>query len=251
MGLGTLLGIGKSHTRERFFWHTDIHSHICPGIDDGSPNVERSVRLVEGMADMGITRMIVTPHVTDEVFPNTPDILAESYMQLVDAVEQAGIDMKFNYSAEYRIDDLFFHFLENDMLRPLPGNYILVENSWLQERLDLSSVMFDLQNEHGLRPILAHPERYTYYHHDRERYEKLHASGVMFQVNLLSLSGYYGRDCRQVAEWLLQKDMVDFVGSDLHRSAHLEAIHGYLNSKDFARLEAKAHLIKNDTAFPD
>lgn len=249
MGITSLFK-SRSH-REKFFWHTDIHSHVCPGIDDGSPSVERSVELVRGMADFGITRMIVTPHVTDETFPNTPDIIAESYLRLTEGVAHAGIQMRFNYSAEYRIDDLLVHFLETNQVRPLPGDYLLVENSWFQERMGIQAFMFDLQNTYGLRPILAHPERYPYYQRNRSRYKELHDVNVMFQVNLLSLSGHYGKECKQTAEWLLDNDLVDFVGSDLHRQGHIDSIRQYLDSKEYTHLEAKSHLIKNDTAFPE
>ncbi len=232
------------------FWHTDLHSHVCPGIDDGSPNVETSVELVRSMSQLGFTRMIVTPHVTDEVFPNTPDIISASYLRLTDAVSNAGIEMQFNYSAEYRIDQLLYDFLDQGIVRPLPGRHLLIECRWLQEHYDLDTFIYTLRNDHGLIPILAHPERYTYYHHHLNRYQELHDLGVLFQVNLLSLAGHYDKGCKQVAEWLLDHDLVEFVGSDLHRRSHIESLRRYFTSRDYRKLVAKQHLILNDTAFP-
>ena len=242
---------GLFHTRQlpEIFWHTDIHSHVCPGIDDGSPSPQKSVQLVRGMAALGFTRMIVTPHVTDETFPNTPLTIAESFARLRLACLEAGLDMEFHCSAEYRIDDILYAMLGQDTVSPLPGGYLLVENSWFQEPFALDSFMFDLQNDKGLKPILAHPERYGYYQRHRERLEELHDAGVHLQVNLLSLAGHYGRHARQTAEWLLSHDMVSFVGSDLHRLSHLDAIHDYLCSRDYRKLESKSHLILNDTLF--
>lgn len=233
------------------FWHTDLHSHVCPGIDDGARSAERSVNLVRAMADFGFTRMIVTPHVTDETFPNTPAVIASSYLSLTESCRRAGVEMRFNCSAEYRIDDLLTHYLQTGQVRPLPGGYLLVENSWLQEPFALDAFLFALRNEYKLIPILAHPERYPYYHNHRERYEQLHDQGVMFQVNLLSLAGHYDRACRHIGEWLLDHDYIDFIGSDLHRLRHIESLRSYFCSRDYRKLEAKAHLIKNDTAFPE
>lgn len=241
------LHIRRSRKMPELFWHTDIHSHVCPGIDDGSPNAERSVRLVESMEELGFTRMIVTPHVTDEVFPNTPDVIAASYLRLTESCRQAGLRMKFNCSAEYRIDALLFDMLRAGVVRPLPGDYLLVENSWMQEPMNLVNFFFDLRSRYGFKPILAHPERYQYYQRHRERYLELKEGGIFFQVNLLSLAGHYDKACKQTAEWLLDRKLIDFVGSDLHRLSHIESIRNYFLSKDYQKLEAIAPQILNDT----
>lgn len=231
------------------FWHTDIHSHVCPGIDDGARSIERSVQLVKAMHEMGFRRMIVTPHVTDGSFPNSPADIASAYLSLTERCAQEGIDMWFGCSAEYRIDDLLMHYLETKQVRPLPGNHLLVENSWVQEPFALDAFLFDLRSTYGLIPVLAHPERYPYYHNHKERYEQLHDQGVLFQINILSLAGHYDRGCRNVAEWLLDHNLVDFIGSDLHRLRHLDSIRNYLCSRDYRKLESKADLIKNDLLF--
>lgn len=237
----------RSKRMPELFWHTDIHSHVCPGIDDGSPSPERSVQLVKAMHDFGFRRMIVTPHVTDEVFPNTPEVIAESYIRLTEACMRAGIDMQFSCSAEYRIDELLFEFLSRGQVRPIGREYLLVENSWMQEPANLEAFLFELRSKHGFKPILAHPERYVYYQRHRERYEALRAQGIFFQVNLLSLAGHYDKACKHTAEWLLEHGMVDFIGSDLHRMAHVESLRNYFTSRDFSKLEAVAHSILNDT----
>lgn len=203
------------------------------------------------MCDIGFTRMIVTPHVTDEVFPNTPEIIAESYLKLTESCRQAGLPMKFNYSAEYRIDELLYHFLRTNQVRPLPGDYLLVENSWMQEPVELVDFLFTLRSEYGYKPILAHPERYVYYQRHRERYTFLRSQGIFFQINLLSLAGHYDKACKQTAEWLLDNKMIDFIGSDLHRMGHIESIRAYLCSKEFQKLEACAPQILNDTLVPE
>lgn len=237
----------RQHKIPRLFWHTDLHSHVCPGIDDGARDASRSVQLVEAMQELGFTRMVVTPHVTDEVFPNTPQVIHESYIRLQEACRLADLHMAFNCSAEYRIDELLFQLLEERQVRPLPGGYLLVENSWMQEPMNLTGFLFEVRNTYGFKPVLAHPERYVYYHRHRERYRELHDAGILFQVNLLSLAGHYDKACRQAGEWLLEQKMVDFIGSDLHRASHIESIRRYLASSDYHRLEAAAPYILNDT----
>ncbi len=234
---------------DHLFFQTDVHSHMCPGIDDGARNTRHALGLIEQMHELGIRKMIITPHVTDETFPNTPEIISKAFDKISNAVSSVGMDMQLDYSAEYRIDDLLFTYLKEGIVRPMPNDYILVENSWIQEPFGLDSFLFNLQSEYGLKPILAHPERYQYYQPEKNRYKMLNELGILFQVNLLSLSGYYGKPSKQVAEWLLDNNYVDFIGSDLHHSAHIEAIKRYINTKDYKKLTDKAKLIKNDIAF--
>lgn len=198
------------------------------------------------MADLGFTHMVATPHVTDETFPNTPLNIAESFGHLRHACEQAGIRMQLRCSAEYRIDDILYAMVADRTVSPLPGGWLLVENSWFQEPFGLDGFLFDLRSKHGLKPIMAHPERYNYYQRHRERLEQLHGNNVALQINLLSLAGHYGKQARQTAEWLLSHGMVSFIGSDLHRMGHLDAIRDYLCSRDYRKLEAQADTILND-----
>lgn len=247
MKLFDFLHITRKNRLPELFWHTDLHSHICPGIDDGSPTVEKSVRLATAMQELGFTSMIVTPHTTDEVFPNTPSIVADSFNQLRTACAEAGLDMKFSVSCEYRIDEFLFDLLRRNMVFPLPGDYLLVENSWLQEPGSFDQFMFELRNTYGLKPILAHPERYPYYQKHRERYKQMHDNGILFQVNMMSLGSHPNHATRQTAQYLLDNKMIDFIGSDLHRTTHIEYIRDFLCSKNYRKLEKLAPQILNDT----
>lgn len=228
----------KSQSDEKLFFTTDIHSHVVPGIDDGSPSVERSVELVQRMMGWGLEKLIVTPHVTQDTFENTPDIISGAYSELQEGLRQAGIEIDMDYSAEYRVDEMFVEQLEEGIVRRLHGNFLLVENSYIQEAYNLDQILFQISMK-GFRPILAHPERYIYYYDKRQRYDELHGNGILFQVNLLSLAGYYGKEPKKIAEMLIEKDYVDFVGTDLHRRAHAEIIEKYIGSKDYRRHREK------------
>lgn len=218
----------------KLFFSTDIHSHVVPGIDDGSPSLERSVELVGKMKGWGLEKLIVTPHVTQDTFENTPEIISEAYGALRSGLDEAGIAIETDYSAEYRIDEMFVEQLEAGQVRRLHGDFLLVENSYIQEPYNIDEILFQI-SMNGFRPILAHPERYMYYYDKTERYDELHGKGILFQVNLLSLAGYYGKEPKKIAEMLIDKGYVDFLGTDLHRRAHTEMIDKYLTTKDYRR----------------
>ncbi len=227
---------------------TDIHCHILPGVDDGSPDVETSVALVERQRSWGIERIIATPHITEASFPNSPETLDPALDELLDALKSRGIDIPVSRASENRIDDYFREQLKGGFITTFPNNYILVENSFIQEPWQLDRFLFDLKIQ-GYRPILAHPERYFYYFEEHpERYDQLHHAGTLFQINVLSLAGAYSKKEKRVAEKLIEKGYVDFLGTDLHNFRHADIIDDYLTTKDahrhFAMLEGK---LLNDT----
>lgn len=238
----------KKKTAElpELFFHTDVHCHIMPGVDHGSPDEETSLKLIESEQTWGIERIILTSHVTESTFENNPDTLAAGFKRLTDAVASAGNHIRLAYSAEYRIDALFTEQYKNGMLVKMPGDYLLVENSFIQEPWGLDNLLFDLKIN-GFKPIMAHPERFGYYYNDKKRYTALHDAGNLFQINLLSLAGYHGADAKKIAEWLVEQGYADFLGTDMHHISHFEAIDKYLRSKDFKKLMPKLEkTVKND-----
>ncbi|MCM1077276.1 MAG: hypothetical protein NC411_07955 [Bacteroides sp.] len=242
--------LSKKSEPVKFPFKTDIHCHIVPGVDDGSPNVETSVELVRRMNNWGIERIIATPHITEVTFENTPDILDPALHELQDSLASTGLGIDLSRASENRIDDFFLSQLEKGQITTYPNNYILVENSFIQEPWQLDQILFDLKIK-GYRPILAHPERYYYYFDAHpERYDELHRAGTLFQVNVLSLAGAYSKKEKRTAEMLIEKGYVDFLGTDLHNFRHADVIDAYLTTKDarrhFAALEGK---IFNDKVF--
>lgn len=236
----------KKRQPSKLWFSTDIHCHILPGIDDGSPDVDTSVELIERMQQWGVKRIFASPHVTYGTFENTPDTVATARESLQAELTARGNDLVLSNSAEYRIDDLFLKCVEDGVLMLLPGKRVLVENSFMQEPWNLDQLLFDLQVK-GLSPILVHPERYSYYYGKKDRYKTIHDGGTLFQINLLSLAGYYGKEEKRMAEYLIENDMVDYIGSDLHRASHADAIDRYLASKDYERhRSALEHRIAND-----
>lgn len=231
---------------QHLFFETDVHCHLAPGIDDGQQTASGGADLMERESQWGISRIILTPHITQDTFENTPEIITDAVNQLKDEVNSRGIHVALEYSAEHRLDAFFRSELENGNIKPFPGNYLLVENPFVQEAWDLDNQLFDL-NIKGYKPVLAHPERYAYYFSHPERYEQLHSAGTLFQINLLSLAGYYGRSVKKIAEMLISKQLVDFVGSDMHNLIHAEAIERYLLSHDYRKhaQALKTHILND------
>ena len=231
---------------QKLFYSTDIHSHVLPGIDDGSPNTDVSIALLEAMKSWGIDSIIATPHIAEESFENTPQTIKKAYDKLSVRMLDMGVDMNVKFSAEYRIDNRFRKMFEDDELIIIPNDYLLIENSFVQPPIDLKNIIYELQLE-DIKPVLAHPERYGYYQRKKEIYEELFESGCEFQINLLSLAGYYGDREKETALWLANKGYISFVGSDLHHFGHVEVINKFLRSKEYPSIaERVAPLIKNN-----
>lgn len=208
----------------KFPFTTDIHSHILPGIDDGAPDVAASLVLIRGMYDLGIRKMVATPHIIGDLYRNTPETINHALAKVKQACADENIDIKISAAAEYMMDDGFVRLLNgHDGLLTIHENILLVEIPYTAPPYDLEEMVFQMIT-HGYQPLLAHPERYFYYHTNLKEYERLKELGFLLQVNLLSLTGYYGKGAMKVAGHLVEKGLADFVGSDLHHERHLKAL---------------------------
>jgi protein-tyrosine phosphatase len=225
--------------------YCDIHSHLIPGIDDGSPDLETSVRLIRGLIELGYKKIITTPHVNADIFPNTPAIIHAGQIVVTEELRRLGMDIGFHAAAEYLLDERFTQLLAaGEPLLTLKDNLVLVELSFAVPAINLREILFDMQLK-GYQPVLAHPERYLYFWPNRKWYDKLRDAGCFFQVNLLSFAGHYGRESRELAEYLVKKQYVDFLGTDLHRAEHLEELRSSTKIHRVVRDLLRSGLIKN------
>ena len=223
---------------------TDIHSHILPGIDDGSPDIETSLQLIQGLYNLGIRRSIATPHIIGDLYRNTPETINNALEKLREACKKAEIKMDISAAAEYMLDDYFLDLLRNKSpLLTLQKNILLTEISYSTPPGNLEIITANII-EQGYKPVLAHPERYFYYHGNFDQYYKLTEMGFLLQVNLLSLTGYYGNGVKKAAKFILENNLANLVGTDLHHHQHLSALS---NSKNRAIIQqALGHKVYND-----
>ena len=202
----------------------DLHSHLIPGIDDGVETVAEAVIMLTKMEELGFTRVFTTPHVMWDCYRNTPEMILSGLGEVRVAAKNAGLSIEVNAAAEYFIDEHFVEMLTNGgQILTLPGNRVLVELPYSTPLMNTSETLFYII-EKGYRPVLAHPERYTYYYSDPSIYKKLADQGCELQVNILSLSNYYGENVHKMAEWLLKQGLITFLGTDAHRLQHLDLI---------------------------
>ncbi|MEO8403089.1 MAG: CpsB/CapC family capsule biosynthesis tyrosine phosphatase [Chitinophagaceae bacterium] len=203
---------------------TDMHSHLIPGIDDGAQEMEDSIELVKGLEELGFSKLITTPHILWDIFKNDVKTITPPYKKLLEELKKNKIKIPIQFAAEYFLDDHVDELLEKEIpLLTLKSNLTLIEFSFVSVPLNLKEKLFDLQIA-GYSPILAHPERYTYFLKDRSMYDELKESGYRFQVNLLSLTGYYGKAPQELAQYLIKKKYVDLLGTDLHHIRHLQSL---------------------------
>lgn len=225
--------------------YIDIHSHLLPGIDDGSTAFAETLMLSQSMAAIGFTQFITTPHIMENVWDNTKNQIQTLEKITIEELKKNDLIAPFKAAAEYLMDDQFIRLYQSGELLTLKDKYVLVEISYTNPPIHLYSIIFDLRVA-GYIPVLAHPERYVYYHYNFNEYLKLKKAGCLFQLNLLSVVDYYGVGITKIAEKLLKKGLYDFVGSDIHHFNHLLAFDQKVKIKDILPLK---EVITNNSFF--
>ena len=204
--------------------NADMHSHLLPGIDDGSPDMETSLRLIKGMFELGFKKLITTPHVMWDMYQNTREIILEKLDTVRTKLKEQSVDIELDAAAEYFIDDHLGELLrQKEPLLTFGNKLVLTEFSMASQSLELKEILFEMQMQ-GYQPVIAHPERYTYLQQNKDFYDELKDTGCLFQLNILSLSGYYGETVMDLGRYLAKKQYYDLVGTDLHHFRHLDAL---------------------------
>lgn len=198
----------------------DIHSHLIPGIDDGSKTIEESIELLREFENLGYKKVITTPHVMSDYYKNTPEIILQGLANLQEATQKEGLTIKIEAAAEYNLDADFESIIDANKILTFGKDYILFELPFFQEPPMLNDIVWKLQTK-GFSPVLAHVERYPFWFNNWEKIESLKDRGVLFQLNINSLTGHYGPEVKKVAEKLIDANYINFMGSDCHNMKHL------------------------------
>jgi tyrosine-protein phosphatase YwqE len=201
----------------------DCHSHVIPGVDDGSRSMSESLDMLRLLASAGAKRVIATPHIYAGRFENEPGPLRARFDTLRAASAAAGIEVELELGAEHYCDETLVPRIERgDVVSFGPERYVLFETSTTEQiPVHLNAVVYTL-TQRGYTPLMAHVERYHYLRTEdgSELLEDLRAMGAKFQVNRtvgkMNVPGQGPRG--KLIATLLERGWVDEVGSDLHRA---------------------------------
>lgn len=202
----------------------DMHSHLIPNVDDGSDSLQKSIELINGLKNAGYKKLIITPHVMTGFFNNNSETITHGLQILKEELVRQNIDIEIDAAAEYYIDYDFMQDLSRKTMLTIGNNKMLLfECSFVNRHRNFDETVFEMQ-VNGYTPVLAHPERYAYWHGNINHMRTLHDRGILFQINILSLAKAYSRDVNHAAKELINNGLVDFIGTDLHNIEQLEII---------------------------
>lgn len=233
------------HALDMSIIKTDLHSHLLPGIDDGSTSIEESIELVKALIKMGYSRIITTPHIINDYFKNTPEIIHAKLAELKTALINENITIDIVAAAEYLVDESLEEKIKNNTILSFgEKKYVLIELPFFNPPQNLKNVIFNLEiNEYKV--VLAHPERYLYWANQLDNFEELKDRNVLFQSNLLSFTNYYSKESKILLEKLISKNMIDFVGSDLHQTKYLDYTIAALKTSTLHQLANSGRLLNH------
>lgn len=215
----------------------DMHSHLIPGIDDGSKSMEESIALIQRLYDFGLRKIITTPHIMSEYYKNTPEIIKMGLEDLRESVKNEGIDIEIEAAAEYYLDEIFLEKIKDgEEVLTFGENYILVETGFINKPQMLLETLFQLEMS-GYKPVFAHPERYQYLMNDKKFLEDLVDRSLLFQINMLSFTGFYSKPVKDFAEMLLERNLIRFLGTDCHNPRYLDGLEQLSASKVFDKIK--------------
>ncbi|MFT4644071.1 MAG: protein-tyrosine phosphatase [Planctomycetota bacterium] len=215
----------------------DIHSHLIADIDDGVNTIDEAIEILLKLKSLGYRKVITTPHTMKGGYDNTPEIILSGYDMLKEEMERRNFNFPIEVASEYYLDETFLKLLsdENKILT-FGDNYLLFELSYITRPSNMETAFFEM-NVAGYRPIMAHPERYPYLiDKDLTAYKKIKDAGIYLQLNLFSLVGYYGKPAQYTAERLIDADMIDFVGTDIHNPSQIDVLTSCLKSEYVEKL---------------
>ncbi|MEZ4804143.1 MAG: CpsB/CapC family capsule biosynthesis tyrosine phosphatase [Bacteroidia bacterium] len=235
MGILSRLFQSKKPVEMPLKW--DMHNHILFGIDDGSKTLDNSLEMARQFIDLGYSKVIATPHIMSDYYPNKRENIEVVKNQLELALKDNHLPLEIDYAAEYYMDEFFYDQIKNkaDILT-FHNSHVLVETSFMNKPVFFSQLMFDLKTA-GYKPVLAHPERYIYLQDNYEVAEQIIESGVKFQINLLSLVSHYSPPAKKLAQWIINNGHYHFLGTDAHTVDHLNLMNEVIRTKLFSSID--------------
>ena len=217
-------------------FETDLHSHLLPGLDDGSKTPEETLSMLRTMRDMGFKKWITTPHIFNDYYRNNAEGIKNSLAALKNFLASKGETFDIHAAAEYYLDEHLIQLLQGDKeILTVSDRFLLFETNLFSISPFFDTMIFET-GKRSLIPIMAHPERYDYLVSNKELLLSLREKGVLFQVNLLSFVDYYSVSAKKIARWMVDNDLVDSVGTDLHNPRQLLALQEIMSDRYVRKL---------------
>jgi protein-tyrosine phosphatase len=197
----------------------DIHSHILPGVDDGSRTLSESLDMIRMAVDTGVTIQVLTPHIHFGRFDNRKADLEQRFAIFQEQVDDANIKVGLQLGSEVRIGSEIMQLVAQDAI-PTLGVYngkktFLLEFPRIEVPVGYENLVKWLINKHYL-PIIVHPERNQTFVRHPQKLDVLTDMGCPLQITASSLTGLFGDEAQQNAELLLQDARVSAIASDCH-----------------------------------
>lgn len=212
---------------------SDLHSHLLPGLDDGVKTNEEAVRVIRVLQELGYQRAITTPHVMNDSYRNTTEGIITKQHELNDYLQANSVSFEVTAAAEYYLDESLLKTLDSDQrLLTFGKNYLLFETNYLTEPYVLKDFIFKATTK-GYVPVLAHPERYHFM--TLPKAQDLIDRGVLLQINILSLCGYYAKPIQRMAEKMIENKWIHFLGSDCHNIDQANKLKEAFRSKAYKK----------------
>lgn len=222
----------------------DVHAHILPQLDDGAADIEQSIAIIKSLYALGYRKIIATPHVMNGYYNNAPEDILQALLVLKSVLKRRHIDMEIEAAAEYYLEDELFRLIERKEVLTFGGDkkYLLFETSFVTHPSYIFEATLKIKKA-GYTPVLAHPERCTTLN-NLEVLNRLSFNGLLFQVNIGSLTGCNSKHSQELAEMLISKKLVSFFGTNCHNEAQLRNIKVALNLPSY-QAAVKQNLLNN------
>jgi len=226
----------------------DFHSHLLPELDDGVKSYSESVDIIKEFVKLGFQKLIITPHIMNDFYKNDIHVIGEKCSELKSILEQKGISIDLDYSAEYYFDEHFMDLYEKNEIRTFGNKHFLFELSYFNEPKNVREFVLRAKND-GFTPVLAHPERYPYWSDDLDVFRDLKASGCEFQININSLAGQYSEGPQRMAESFIESGLIDYLASDCHKMDHMRLSKRTKIKKHLNEMLLNNNMLKNESLF--
>ena len=197
----------------------DLHCHILPGIDDGSPDIEESIRMACIAYDDGISTIVATPHTMNGIFVNERDLILKETEKFQNILNTEKIDILILPGSDVHVNHNLLELINQGKAMTVndTGKYLLLEFPHQLVPPRIPELVFELKL-HGITPIFTHPERNAAIQGDLNIILRLVEQGALTQITANSLTGEFGPMAYKTSIEMLKHNLSHIIASDAHSS---------------------------------